>query len=54
MNKEKPDVSINNTQLWNKYPEYDKDIKIIESELSEYLYPFEDYHIVPSYANRTF
>lgn len=50
----KPEVSINNTQLWNKYLEYDKDIKKIETELSEYLYPFEDYHIAPSYTSRTF
>lgn len=33
-----PDVSIKNTRLWEKYPEYEKDIKIIEKELQEYLY----------------
>lgn len=36
-----PDISIKNTQLWKKYPQYENDIKIIEEELSEYLYPFD-------------
>lgn len=35
-----PDISVNNTQLWNKYPEYEEDIKKIEKELSKYCYNF--------------
>ena len=31
----KPDISINNTQLWYKYPQFNDEIKIIERELSE-------------------
>lgn len=36
----KSEVSINNTQLFYKYPEYEDDISKIESELSEFLYDF--------------
>ena len=41
----KPQVSINNTQLFNnpKYKETLEDIKYIEKELEEYLFPFENY-----------
>ncbi len=38
-----PNVSKNNTQLHSLYPEYASDIKIIERELSDYLYPFDKY-----------
>lgn len=38
-----PDASVNNTQLFLRYPQYADDIKLIENELSEYLYPFEKY-----------
>lgn len=34
------DISINNTQLFNRYPEYQNEIKIIEENLKEYLYEF--------------
>ncbi len=37
-----PENSINNTQLYNKgYEMYSEQIKFIEDELTEYLYPFE-------------
>lgn len=36
-----PDISIANTQLNLRYPEFGDDIKKIESELSLYLYPFD-------------
>lgn len=39
-----PKVSINNTQLINLYPEYKDDISKIEKELSDYLYPFDNYN----------
>ncbi len=35
-----PDVSVRNTRLWEKYPEYADDVRIIEAELGEYLYPY--------------
>lgn len=38
-----PKLSIANTQVWKKFPEYAEDIKKIEAELSEYLYDFEKY-----------
>lgn len=38
-----PTVSINNTQLIRLYPEFKDDIQKIEYELSDYLYPFENY-----------
>lgn len=50
----KPEISINNTQLWNKFPKYKKEIEIIEKELSEYLYPFYKYETKPNYFSRVF
>jgi hypothetical protein len=38
-----PNLSINNTQLFDVYPNYKDDIAYIEKELPEYLYPFENY-----------
>jgi len=38
-----PDVSINNTQLFRKYPKYAKEISKIEEKLSQYLYPYDKY-----------
>lgn len=35
-----PAISINNTQLKEKYPEFAEDIAYIEKELKDYLYPF--------------
>ena len=37
-----PRKSINNTKMFVNYPELAKDIEIIETELSDYLYPFEE------------
>ncbi len=36
-----PDVSINNTNLKVRYPEFNCDVELIERELAEYCYPFE-------------
>lgn len=38
-----PELSINNTQVFKRYPEYRKEIEYIERELPEFLYPFEKY-----------
>lgn len=38
-----PSISINNTNLKYLYPEYRKDIAIIEEELSEHIYDFDNY-----------
>jgi hypothetical protein len=44
----KPTHSRNNTQLFKKYIECEADIKKIEQELSEYLFPFEKYPDIES------
>ena len=38
-----PEKSINNTQVFKRYPQWGEDIRYIERELPEYLYPFEKY-----------
>lgn len=38
-----PEKSIFNTQLYNKYLGYDDEIKYIENELKEYLFPYHKY-----------
>lgn len=39
----KPTHSRNNTQLFKRYPECKSEIKKIEQELKEYIFPFEKY-----------
>lgn len=36
----KPEVSINNTKTWEKYPELKDDIEYIEKELGEFIYNY--------------
>lgn len=38
-----PNMSMANTQLYLRYPEFKDDISYIEQELPEYLFHFEDY-----------
>lgn len=38
----KPEQSINNTQVFKKYPQYAEQIRYIEENLAEYLYPFDE------------
>lgn len=35
-----PDISIKNTKLWEKYPEYADEVKVIEEKLDEFLYHY--------------
>ncbi len=35
-----PEVSINNTQTWKNIPDSREEVKAIEKELADYLYPF--------------
>lgn len=37
-----PEVSVKNTKLWIKYPEFSEEIKMIESQLPEYLYNYNE------------
>ena len=38
-----PERSKNNTQLVGLYPQFEDDIRVIEKELKDYLFPFEKY-----------
>ena len=38
-----PSLSINNTQVFKRFPKFDKDIKYIEENLGEYLFDFSKY-----------
>lgn len=38
-----PSLSMANTQVWKRYPEFNEDIKYIESKLEEYLFDFSGY-----------
>lgn len=38
-----PSLSIANTQVYKRFPKYSDDIKYIEDNLTEYLYPFEKF-----------
>lgn len=39
----KPEISVANTNLIRKFPEFKEDVKKIEKALPEYLFPFEEY-----------
>lgn len=38
-----PSLSVNNTQLILRFPQYQKDVEYIERELPEYLFDFSKY-----------
>lgn len=38
----KPEVSIKNTRLWKKFPEYEEEARLVAKLLPEYLYRMED------------
>lgn len=42
----KPEKSVNNTKLFETYPQFESEIKHIEKELNEYIFPFENYPII--------
>lgn len=44
-----PDKSINNTQVWYRYPQAKKEIEYIESNLSDYLFDFEKFTKKPNF-----
>ena len=48
-----PNLSMANTQLYLRYPEYKDDIAYIEQELPEYLFDFEDYP-QPTFTGKMF
>ena len=50
----KPEISINNTQLWLKHTNYAEDIEQIEKQMGEYLYPFEMFAMKPSFNVKSF
>lgn len=40
-----PDISISNTQVFKRYPQFSKDIEKIEKELEEYLFDFDKFGV---------
>ena len=48
-----PELSVANTQVYKRFPEFYKDIAIIERELSEYLYDFSKYP-TPDFSKKMF
>lgn len=49
-----PSISINNTQLFLKYPSLKEDVIKIENELKEYLFDFTKYQEKPSSNGKAF
>lgn len=47
----KPMESINNTQIWNRYPESIEEVRQIEKILKDYCYDFESKEIKPDFEN---
>lgn len=47
----KPKLSINNTQVWLRYPEAAKDVKYIYDRLYKYCYNFDSKSMRPDYKN---
>lgn len=45
----KPELSINNTQTWYRYPDTFEDVKIIENLLGDFCYNFDQYSIKPDF-----
>ena len=35
-----PEVAIKNTKLWERFPQYSEEIKVIEATLKEFLYKY--------------
>lgn len=50
-----PRKSINNTRLWEEFPEYGEEIEMIENRLKEYLYDYSgvDYEEKNSISNKS-
>lgn len=44
-----PSESLQNTQVWNRYPQSKKEVKYIFDCLREFCYDFDRYDIVPDY-----
>ena len=49
-----PEKSINNTQLFRRYPEYGRDIERIEQELACWLYDFSRFDMTPTFNGKQF
>ena len=49
-----PKKSINNTQLFFRYPRFSSDIERIQNTLGEYLFDFEHYNMKPDFDTATF
>lgn len=49
-----PQISINNTQLWKRFPNYEKDVERISKELNSYLFDFSACKQQPSFSSKVF
>lgn len=49
-----PQISVANTQLFKRFPEFDDDIRIIEKELADYLYDFDNHKEVVAVSDLVF
>ena len=47
----KPELSINNTQTWIRFPDTHEDVKIIKSRLEDFCYDFESKQMKPDFEN---
>ena len=48
-----PDLSVANTQVFKRFPQFSKDIEIIEKELPEYLFDYSEYP-EPDFSKKMF
>ena len=46
-----PQLSINNTQVWNRYPESKNEIQYITDRLKDYCYDYESFELKPDFIN---
>ncbi|MCL1922677.1 MAG: hypothetical protein FWG15_02200 [Propionibacteriaceae bacterium] len=50
----KPNWSRSNSQLFRNYPKNAEEIKVIEGELPEFLFPFDEYPDIPAHGEMFF
>ncbi len=48
-----PALSVANTQVFKRYPQFEEDIRIIEKELPEYLFDYSKYP-EPDFSKKMF
>lgn len=46
-----PHLSLNNTQVWHRYPQSLKEVAYIQEHLKDYCYNFDSYEMKPDFKN---